>query len=67
MPMTPLCWTAEKPTQPGWYWYQPDPSTEPIVLKVNADLKTTWCIGIAAPGPIVVLAGKWAGPITPPG
>ena len=35
MEMTPLTWTSEKPTKPGWYWCRHNSHVEPEILKVE--------------------------------
>jgi hypothetical protein len=59
-----MTWTREKPTTPGWYWYQSRPDSTPMIVQIYAE--KVWCAGILDGGPISSLDGKWAGPIESP-
>lgn len=46
------CWKAEKPTNPGWYWWREQSSSEPKI----------YCIGSGQEP----ASGWWLGPLHPP-
>lgn len=63
-----LTWTTDRPTAPGWYWWQ-GPYSGPEVVRLWQTGKGQSLIcertGHVAGHP-VPLVGRWAGPLTPP-
>src|SRR5512146_2490380 len=60
-----LSWSAEKPSQAGWYWRRGtyrDPS--PIIVEVDEAGDFQWPDGSF--DDVKVTGGEWAGPLDPP-
>ena len=67
--MTPLVWSKEPPTEPGWYWAFEPGTTDPVVVEVIEDLPTTLCIwdgGVDGCAVSLSAMSRWAGPIPQP-
>lgn len=65
--MTPLTWTREPPTMPGWYWYQKLPMFTKDVAQVMVHegvLYVDWGSGFQEL--VEEMDGEWAGPVLPP-
>ncbi len=61
-------WTTDKPTRPGWYWFQPgvdSPVGRATILDVMQSLHTRLPEG-GGIHHIRNLSGRWAGPIEEP-
>lgn len=63
-----VIWTTEKPTVPGWYWYQAsadekDPAMA-YVYEFWGHMNAVWSNGKSVH--VVEMPGQWAGPLTPP-
>ena len=61
-------WTREKPTEPGWYWWQRSANDEPVVVHIT-DLHADKILRIEYPqgdyGRLSNCTGSFQGPITP--
>jgi hypothetical protein len=60
-----LSWSAEKPSQAGWYWRRGsyrDPS--PIIVEIDEAGYFQWPDGSF--DDVKVTGGEWAGPLDPP-
>ena len=60
-----LSWSAEKPSQAGWYWRRGtyrDPS--PIIVEVDEAGYFQWPDGSF--DDVKATGGEWAGPLDPP-
>lgn len=64
MEQTPLTWTTEKPTQPGWYWWRNNSHFDPDILKVDV-LGDRFVIDTDL-DVLDTPPGEWTGPLEPP-
>lgn len=71
---SPLRYSHQQPTMPGWYWCRTDEPWEAVV-RVDKDDLGLFCIWLTAPSPNSLGSLRadewlpktlWAGPITPP-
>lgn len=74
---TPVNYTHEKPTVPGWYWWRANDSAPAVVIELRnppqddpdgtlyAHFRTSY--NKTFDGPCAVLSGEFAGPIPGPG
>jgi len=57
-------WTTEKPTKPGWYWFE-DALTPLRIVHLRQGEDDLHVEG-ALISRVLFWCGKWAGPIEPP-
>jgi hypothetical protein len=63
--MSNLNWTMEAPTQPGTYWFRPEPLTRALMVEVRV---TNGALTILWPNidqPVTKFKASWCGPIPP--
>lgn len=48
-----VCWTSEKPTRSGWYWYRSDNRSVAIIMMVHPFRPENFWL---------TFPGEWAGP-----
>lgn len=66
--LTPLAWSSEKPSEPGWYWFRNDSKDiDPALVYVNVEWDEVgpWRHG-EDDCHLTDLHGQFAGPVTPP-
>lgn len=61
-------WTKEKPTEPGWYWWEEDPEYAPRCVRVLSDKRDGHSIVNMGTHfrRIDEIPGRFAGPIEEP-
>ena len=65
----PPRWTAEAPTEPGWYWWRnPDypPSVESPWMRLVRSHRGVVVCDEPFTRDVKVMGGEWAGPLCPP-
>lgn len=66
-----MTWISDKPTKPGWYWFNGDTFYPPQIVSVQYtgtrkyDFLRVYFMSGQQSDPLE-LNGKWSGPLTPP-
>lgn len=64
--LTPLEWSATKPSKQGWYWYHDGPTeVTPEICYVMHTLRVIW-LNYSCEMKDIKPEVQWAGPLTPP-